>query len=156
MTTTSASSSLPPPLTSQRQLTANELQEVCHPITPSLHFSAARELSGSQNFNSWTMPYLPCLSCLEPHDNILITLYPRTCALVPYPTLLCVCVYVCNVCVYIYICTCMCVLFLPYKCAATSQTADLASANASEEDKVKAMMNQSSKDYDPSRYLQSM
>lgn len=32
------------------------------------------------------------------------------------------------------------------------QTADLASANASEEDKVKAMMNQSSKDYDPSRY----
>lgn len=33
------------------------------------------------------------------------------------------------------------------------QTADLASANASEEDKVKAMMNQSSKDFDPSRYV---
>lgn len=33
------------------------------------------------------------------------------------------------------------------------QTGDLASANASEEDKVKAMMNQSSKDYDPSRYV---
>ena len=32
------------------------------------------------------------------------------------------------------------------------QTADLASANASEEDKVKAMMTQSSKDFDPSRY----
>ena len=33
------------------------------------------------------------------------------------------------------------------------QTADLASANASEEEKVRAMMNQSSKDYDPSRYI---
>ena len=51
-------------------------------------------------------------------------------------------------CVYVH----MCVFFPPHKCAAVSQTADLASANASEEDKVAAMMNQSSKDYDPSRY----
>ena len=47
-------------------------------------------------------------------------------------------------------------LFLPQPLndISASQVADLASANASEEDKIAAMMNQAGEEWDPSLYVQ--
>lgn len=61
---------------------------------------------------------------------------------------MCLCLYPIHVCTWYVV-----IFLLPCKYMLPLQTADLASANASEEEKVRAMMNQSSKDYDPSRYI---